>query len=342
MSGFPRQDIPPLEPPSGEFDVVLRRANERRQRQAARALALAAVLVAGLAGGLALDQPMATVPDALRAAGNQIGLGQSDAERAAGAPDAASRTPEEPAAAAAAPVTEAPTAPDDTAGDGDLVVAGKAVGVAGQPASGLFVYPGEPGAEGFVPAAEPLGRTAEDGTFSFPCTGTPVLLAPWRLNVPAAASAAEATWAATFVGGVTEVDSALAAPCSRDGTTSTTVVQAGSALTGTVTIGPGCGSGSTALRVRLLDDAGLAVRVGGLQDGDTYRVGGLPTGRHSISAAGVRSTVVTVDGETVVHDVTVTCDALPSTEPTPTVTSGPVTSPPVQSPSPSPSTTRSP
>lgn len=347
MSEFPRHDIPPLDPPPGQFDVVLRRAHERRQRHVARALAVTAVLVAGMAGGLTLDQPMATVPDALRAAGNQIGLGgQSDVERSAEAADAASRTPGQPAAAAGpAPTAETPAAaPSDPPRDPVLVVAGKAVGAAGQPASGLFVYPGVPGADGFVPAAEPAGRTAEDGTFSLPCTRTPVLLTPWRLNAPAGSSAAGATWAATFVGGATDVDHALAAPCTRGGRTSTTVVRAGSTLTGTVTIGPGCDTPTTALTVRLLDDPGLGIRVERLGDGDTYRVGGLPAGRHSVAAAGAPGAVVAVDGQTVVHDVAVSCAAVPTATPTPTATpsSGPVTSAPEQSPTPSPSASRGP
>ena len=175
VSGFPRQDIPPLEPPSGEFDVVLRRAHERRSATSrASRSRWPTVLVAGLAGGLALDQPMATVPDALRAAGNQIGLRPVRRERRA----PGLRTPprarrRSPAPAAAAPADRgADRSRPTTAGTATCVVAGKAVGVAGQPASGLFVYPGEPGAEGFVPADRATAdRTAEDGTFSFPARG---------------------------------------------------------------------------------------------------------------------------------------------------------------------------
>lgn len=339
MSELPRKEIPPLEPPRGQLDAVLSQARERRYRRAGTTLLVATVFVAGLAGGVALDRPVTEVPaDLLRYASSQLGDGNESASPTQPA-DSASPLPRETPRQerAAAPPADRPTASAEQspAPLGPLAVNLRVVGVGGEPAAGLYVYPGELGADGFVPAAEPAGRTAQDGSFTLPCTGTPVLLTPWRLNSPLERSGGAATWAATFAGGVTQPGSALAPDCSRRGRPSTTIVQPGATVTGTVAIAPSCDATTASLRLRLFDDPALRVRLDGFTDGDRYAIGGLPSGRHSLGVAGQRSPLTTVGTEPVTRDVAVTCEPEPQPSPTPEPTSAGPTPP---EPTPTPTT----
>lgn len=348
MSELPRREIPPLPPPEGQLDSVLAQVRERRHRRAGSTLLVLTVFLAGIAGGVALDRPVTDVPvEIIEAARRQLNNGEQSPAPASSA-ESATVTPGErtrQAEAAAPPVVPVPTtaSPRPTrAQRGTLTVAGRVVGVTGEPAAGLYLYPGVEGVDGFLAADEPAGRTGSDGTFSLPCTRTPVLLTPWPLNVPAGGDARKASWAATFAGGVTQPGSALDATCSRRGKPSTTIVQEGSTVAGTVGIAAECGSEPASLRLRLYDDHALTVRVDGLADGDAYRIGGIPSGRHSFGAKGQRTPLVTVGAEVVDRDVTVTCGSDPQPQPSPTTgTSTPSTPAPGGTPSPSSSPTSS-
>lgn len=347
---LPRRSVPPLDPPPGRFDEVISAADHRRMRRLTTVLVVSGVFFAGIAGGFALDRPATEVPTALV----DLARGVGEDEPAVTAPSesprnsaSVTRETEEPAPATKSPPpTSKPSgsqpgetnlALTQTVPPGPAAVNGAAFGVAGQPAAGLYIYPGVKGADGFVPVAAPVGRTAEDGSFSIPCTRTPVLLTPWRLNEPAGQQAATATWAATFVGGVTDAHSALAAPCATDGTVTRTIVAAGSTVSGTVELPEACGPEGRSLRLWLHNEAAVSVRVADLLDGDGYRIGGLPPGQHTLAATGNRGTVTVGGGETVTRDVTFGCDDGPTPSPSPTTS--PSSSPSSQ---PSPTDTASP
>jgi hypothetical protein len=333
----PRREIPPLPAPEGQLDEVLARARERRNHRAGTTLLVATVFLAGVAGGVALDQPVTNVPvDIIRAAAGQLGDGgesQASAPPADSASASASVMPtertkkDEAVAPGDVPVSPPAPASSEPAERGALAVVGRAVDLTGAPAAGLYLYPGRKGVDGFVPTERPAGRTAADGSFTLPCTRTPVLLAPWLLNAPADRDARTAAHAATFAGGVTQPGSALAAPCTRRGKPSTTIVQGGSAVAGTVEVAEACGTEPASLRLRLFDDPALTVMVDGLADGDTYRVGGIPSGRHSFGAKGQRTPLVTVGAEVVLRDVTATCGSDPQPQPSPTTGTPPPSTP---------------
>ena len=64
---------------------------------------------------------------------------------------------------------------------GSLAYHGQAVGPAGQPAAGLYIYVGVPDVDGFRPNGWSVGRTDKKGQFTISCPHAPVLLAPWPL-----------------------------------------------------------------------------------------------------------------------------------------------------------------
>ncbi|MGH8893916.1 MAG: hypothetical protein ACRDWY_11520 [Actinomycetes bacterium] len=337
MNDAPRRRIQPLQPPEGQLDAVLARARYRRHRKASTVLTVAVVFIAGVAGGFVLDRP---VTDIVAIAG----LGDDD--NAATSTESPTSPPTETADQAGSDDdpgrgSEVTVPVQSPAPPGVLAVHGKAVGVAGQAAAGLYIYPGIPGTDGFVPTSQPVGRTADDGSFSLSCTRTPVLLAPWPLNAAAGEAAGTATWAATFVGGVTDVRSALDAGCSRKGRVTRTIVQHGSTITGTVTFPQACDTQAMSLWLWMNNERSLSVRLKGLEDGDSYRIGGLPPGQHTIGANGRHSTVTVGGGETVPRDVAFSCDdgtppePLPSETPTtvPTPTTGVTPSPSESAPS---------
>lgn len=360
MSDLPprRLEVDPLPPPPGAFDQVLQRATERRHRRTLGALGVVTVFLAGVSGGASLDSGVRTVPAAIldyaaevtnRATTPAPEPRRESRTAASGTPDLAvgSAVPRTGAAGtkAAAPPAEPSAEPEEREEDATAsTLAGPpteptrsprqlrlvAVDVEGQPVAGLFVYPAA-GGETWVPAAEPVGRTAADGTFTGACPQTAVLLAPWPLHEPAGAEAAAAPWAATFVGGATQAASAIEAPCTRSEPT-TVVLQPGSALTGTLEVPSGCEAGPLTVRVHGVQETSVTLE--GFRDGDPVRVGGLPSGRHTV-VLGQRTTEVVLGGgaDTPV-DLTYGCDPV---EPSPSPSSTPSVSP-----SPAPSTTAEP
>jgi hypothetical protein len=335
-----RRRVEPLPPPPGSFDEVMRRAHYRRHRRAAGALTLAVVFVAGVAGGVAIDAPRHIVEAANHAA-NQL------------APPAESESPDPDAGGKDGKDGKGKKGKKDKgkssiaggSGDGRQSISylrGVAVGPAGQPAGGLYVYVGVRGSDTFVPTRNAAAVTAADGSFTLPCPRTPVLLAPWPIFGQAKSKARAASWQATFVGGATNALTASVAPCGEK--VVRTVVLAGSTVTGNVSMPVPCDDQHNDLLVWLHGDRRSHVRIQDLTDGAVYRVGGLPPGQHTLVTNDVH-TLVTVGGGAVSEaDVVLVCDG-PSTTPEPTDTSKPSPSPTASktptgaaSPSPSPST----
>ena len=244
----------------------------------------------------------------------------------------ASRTPEgrrtEDAAATGSDVVRTRPKP------GTLAYHGQAVGAAGQPAAGLYVYVGVPGVDGFQPNGWAVERTDRQGRFTVSCPHAPVLLAPWPLLGDAKSKARNVSWAATFGGGATDPSVAESVPCTRSNTVDVTRVGRGSAVEGDVHMPASCRDDEISMWVWLSGVRAVHVKVQDLRDGDHYRVSGLPPGQHVLGANGRLHPVTVGGGDTFTQDVTFFCDGpQPTTEPAPTGT--PSTSDPASTPDPS-------
>ena len=315
---LPRRPIEPLPPPPGQFDAVLTRARRRRYDRGIRVLTILLVFTAGLAGGMSLDGGVTSVPQAMYDfAASAVAPQPSPAmTEPADTSTSATVTPQEPPPPDTRTVTQTAPAVTTPGPEGVLAVRGRALSTEGQPLSGLYVYAGVAGTEGFVPAAEPAARTDKRGEFILACPGTPVLLSPWPVNTTV--ESASGQWAATFVGGATQPSSAADAPCSRSDKVVDVVLQRGATVTGTVSVAAGCEEGRP-LRALLYGDPAVTVRVGGLGDGDAFDIGGLPPGEHTLAAGSTRAGVTVAGSTTAVQDVTFTCaEPLPRETPSPT------------------------
>ncbi len=321
----PRKRIEPLAPPPGQFDRVMSEARYRRHRRAMAMLTVAFVFVAGLGGGLALGKD--TPRDLFVALGgeqenNESGgdapTTTSTATKKSDAPTASSTKKATQTAVQATPAATQLSHP----GRGRLAYRGQAVGPAGQPAAGLYVYVGMPGARGFEPAGWSIGRTDTRGRFSLDCPHAPILLSPWPIMGEAKTKARNVQWSATFVGGATDPQVAEEAPCSRAGKPDQTRIGRGSAVEGTVTMPDHCRTAVQSLRLWLHNDPATYVKVQDLADGDTFRISGLPAGQHTLDAKGNRVRVLVGGGDTAHQDVTFTCfgEPVPTETPTPTST----------------------
>lgn len=341
---LPRKRIEPLAPPPGQFDRVMGEARYRRHRRAMALLTVAAVFVAGLGGGLALGKD--TPRDLYAALGGQVDDSSSGVETPATTSTASKSS--RPAATAKTTKAAAPKPPATPAATklsyparGKLAYRGQAVGPAGQPAAGLYVYVGIPGARGFEPAGWSIGRTDDQGRFSLACPHAPILLAPWPIMGEAKAKARNVSWSATFVGGATEPEVAEDAPCTRAGARDQTRIGRGSAVEGTVTMPAPCKLAVQSLRLWLNNDPLTYVKVQDLSDGEQFRISGLPAGQHTLDAKGNQVRVLVGGGQTAHQDVTFTCfgEAVPTETPTTSAPTDTATSVPTSTPSESPSGT---
>ena len=339
MNDLPRKRIEPLSPPTGELERVLARARYRRHRRAFALLTVAVVFVAGLGGGFALGRD---VPRDVAAYVSDLRDGVSgasdetpSASQSPPASSAATRTPNgsrtEDAAATGGDVVRTEPKP------GSLAYHGQAVGAAGQPAAGLYVYVGVPGVDGFLPQGWAVGRTDKKGQFTVSCPHAPVLLAPWPLLGDAKSKARNVSWAATFVGGATDPSVAEKVPCTRSNTVDVTRVGRGSAVEGDVHMPASCRNDEISMWVWLSGSRAVHVKVQDLRDGDHYRVSGLPPGQHVLGANGHLQPVTVGGGDTFTQDVTFFCDGPgPTSEASPTETT--TTSSPTGTPDPTEST----
>lgn len=355
MTELPRRPVEPLDPPPGRFDQVTATARRRRQHHALSVLGVVAVFLTGISVGstLSLGTRVAGVPQAIVDLATNGGRAP-DAPPPTSTATSASVTPKA-AARSSTPSTKrskrrvVSSAPSLTATQKSATpvrdpvrtrvsaLSGRAVSVGGQPVRGLYVYAGKPGLREFVPTAQPVARTARDGSFSLACPGTPVLLTAWPLNDSSSVDPTRtATWAATFVGGATQPRIAAVAPCSRRGKVTDVVIQAGSAVSGTAAVPDTCDTGR-AVSLWLYAEPALRVWVTGVRDGATYRIDGLPPGQHSLGFGGDRRGVVVAGGQTTAADVSFVCDSTPTTSPSPSPTTSPsptATSSPSSTPSP--------
>jgi hypothetical protein len=323
VNDLPRKRIEPLSPPTGELERVLARARYRRHRRAFALLTVSVVFVAGLGGGFALGRD---VPREVVDAVDNLTDGVSGETTTTSAPPSASssatRTPKgsrtEDAAATGGDVVRTEPKP------GSLAYHGQALGPAGQPAAGLYVYVGIPGADGFSPDGWAVTRTDAQGEFTLSCPHAPVLIAPWPLRGDAKSKARNVSWAATFVGGATDPTVAEAAPCTRRNKVDVTRIGRGSAVEGMVTLPASCRTETRSLRVWLHNDPDTYVKAQDLTDGETFRVSGLPPGEHTLDAKG-RLTRILVGGSTTAHqDIEFPCVDLPTATAT---TSAPTSTP---------------
>ena len=335
MNDLPRKRIEPLSPPTGELERVLARARYRRHRRAFALLTVSVVFVAGLGGGFALGRDVPRgVAAAVHGLTEQVS-GETSTTSAPPTSPAASRTPKESrtqeAAATGGDVVRTEPKP------GSLAYHGQAVGAAGQPAAGLYIYVGLPGAYGFQPNGWAVGRTDRKGQFTLSCPHAPVLLTPWPLLGDAKSKARNVSWAATFVGGATDPTVAEKVPCTRSNTVDVTRVGRGSAIEGDVHMPASCRNDEISMWVWLSGSRSVHLKVQDLRDGDHFRVSGLPPGQHVLGANGRLHPVTVGGGDTFTQDVTFFCDdAGPTSEASPTGT--PTTSTPTGSPDPTEST----
>ena len=320
MNDLPRKRIEPLSPPAGELERVLARARYRRHRRAFALLTVSVVFVAGLGGGFALGRDVPRdVAEAVGSLRDGVSGESTTADATPSATSAATRTPKgsrtQEAATTGGDVVRTEPKP------GSLAYHGQAVGAAGQPAAGLYVYVGVPGADGFQPSGWAVGRTDKKGKFTISCPHAPVLLAPWPLLGDAKSKARDVSWAATFVGGATDPTVAEKVPCGRSNTVDVTRVGRGSAVEGDVRMPASCRDDEISMWVWLSGSRAVHVKIQDLRDGDHYRVSGLPPGQHVLGANGHLHPVTVGGGDTFPQDVTFFCDgATPTAEPSPTGT----------------------
>ncbi|HET9944670.1 MAG TPA: hypothetical protein VFR56_03390, partial [Actinomycetes bacterium] len=191
---------------------------------------------------------------------------------------------------------------------GTLAYHGQAVGPAGQPAAGLYIYVGVAGIDGFLPSGWSVGRTDKKGQFTISCPNAPVLLAPWPLLGDAKSKARNVSWAATFVGGATDPTVAEAVPCTRSNRVDVIRMGRGSAVEGDVHMPDSCRDDEISMWVWLSGSRAVHLKVQDLRDGDHFRVSGLPPGQHVLGANGRLHPVTVGGGDTFTQDVTFFCD----------------------------------
>jgi hypothetical protein len=314
------RQIEPLTPPPDRFDAVFREATARRYHRAAAAVGITGVFLAGIFGGMAMGGPSGVRTTVMDAAG----LGKSASPSASTKDD---RTPASPIPSGAVSGRKGAAGHTVTAPPEQVAPAylrGEVLNAAGSPVSGLYVYTGVTSAEGFVPNARPA-RTNDDGWYQVPCTGGPLLITPWRLNVNLGPSAT-GTYAARFVDTPT---------CAKTEHHLVTRVEEGAVVQGDVHTDVACPGSTFPLWLWIGGDRLASVRLTGIEEGSRYRISGAPQGTSIVGARGVTHAVTLRSGQTEEQDVTYTCPNPPTTTPDPSTTPDPTTSPdPTGSPSP--------
>ena len=315
--------IEPLPPPPGAFDAVLNRARARRYRRLTAVTGVTAVFLAGIMGGLAMGGGVSGVQESLISVATGNGLGGDDAPT-----PTPSESKEQPAPSPSTP-DASHTSPDPSTESGKSTpvrrpqVRGRVVDGRGNPVGGLFVYTGTVSAKVFVPtSATPAAITGVRGAYSVPCTGGPVLITSWELNLPQGLYA-DGQWAATLVKNL---------KCAQAPPRKVTAVSAGATVMGKVSTDVACAGDEFPVWLWLDGHRTTAVRLSQLKSGDGFLVSGLPKGTHILTARGDRTRVTVGASGTVNQDIEVPCpDAPPdepSSSPSPTVTPDPTDTPP--------------
>jgi hypothetical protein len=316
----PHRRIEPLTPPPDRFDAIFREATARRYHRAAAAVGVTGVFLAGIFGGMAMGGPSGVRTTVMNAAG----LGDSASPTTTTTTDGTTPASQVPSGAVSGRKRSAGdtvTAPPEQVAPAYL--RGEVLNAAGSPVSGLYVYTGVTTAEGFVPSVSPA-RTNSSGWYQVPCTGGPLLITPWRLNVNLGPSATGG-YAARFVD---------TPSCAKTEHHLVTRVEEGAVVQGDVHTDVSCLGEEFPLWLWIGGDRLASVRLSGIEEGARYRISGAPQGTSIVGARGVTHAVNLRSGETEEQDVTYACPSRPTTTPDPTTSPDPTPTGPTGSPSP--------
>jgi hypothetical protein len=190
---------------------------------------------------------------------------------------------------------------------------GEILDASGAPVSGLYVYSGVLTADGFVPNKTPA-RTNSVGWYLIACTGGPLLVTSWPINLPIG-PAAGGPYAARFVD---------TPSCGMTKHHLVTRVEEGAVVEGDVRTDVACPGSEFTLWLWIGGDRSASVRLSGLLGGSRYRISGAPVGTSVVGARGRTYGVTLSSGQTVEQDVTMVCPTAltttPEAETTPTST----------------------
>jgi hypothetical protein len=296
-----RHRVAPLAPPPGQFSAVFREASRRRYHRAAAFCGVTGVFLAGIFGGLAMGGPSGVGSTIVAAAG----LGDASTTTVTATQDSRS------SAARSTRAGKVPPEPPKQAGK--TYLRGEILNASGAPVSGLYVYSGVNTAQGFVPNKSPA-RTNKVGWYLIACTGGPLLVTSWPINLPNG-PAASGTYAARFVD---------TPSCGMTKHHVVTRVEEGAVVQGDIRTDVACPGTEFTLWLWIGGNRSASVRLSGLLEGSHYRITGAPVGTSVVGARGRTYDVTLSSGQTVEQDVTMVCPTAltttPKAETTPTPT----------------------
>ena len=291
-----RHPVAPLAPPPGQFTAVFREASLRRYHRAAAFCGVTGVFLAGIFGGLAMGGGPSGVRSTIVSAAGRLG----DASTTTVTATRDSR-------ASAARSTRSGTAPPEQVKK--TYLRGEILNASGAPVSGLYVYSGVLTAHGFVPNKSPA-RTNSVGWYMIACTGGPLLVTSWPINLPIGPVAGGA-YAARFVD---------TPSCGMTKHHVVTRVEEGAVVQGDIRADVACPGTGFTLWLWIGGDRSASVRISGLQEGSRYRVSGAPVGTSVVGAYGRTYDVTLSSGQTVEQDITMVCPTALTTTPKATTT----------------------
>jgi hypothetical protein len=290
--------VAPLTPPPDQFTAVFREASRRRYHRAAAFCGVTGVFLAGIFGGLAMGGGPSGVRSTIVAA---AGLGDASTTTV---------TATRHSRSSAARSTRSGTAPEQVK---KTYLRGEILDASGAPVSGLYVYSGSNTAHGFVPNKSPA-RTNSVGWYMIACTGGPLLVTSWPINVPMGPVAGGA-YAARFVD---------TPSCGMTKHHVVTRVEEGAVVQGDIRADVACPGTAFTLWLWIGGDRSASVRLSGLLEGSRYRISGAPVGTSVVGARGRTYDVTLSSGQIVEQDVTMVCPTAltttPKAEATPTPT----------------------
>jgi hypothetical protein len=181
---------------------------------------------------------------------------------------------------------------------------GEILNASGAPVSGLYVYSGVITDHGFVPNKSPA-RTNSVGWYMIACTGGPLLVTSWPINLPMGPVASGA-YAARFVD---------TPSCGMTKHHVVTRVEEGAVVQGDIRADLACPETEFTLWLWIGGDRSASVRLSGLLEGSRYRITGAPVGTSVVGARGRTYDVTLSSGQTVEQDVTMVCPTALTTTP---------------------------
>jgi hypothetical protein len=285
-----RHRVAPLAPPPGQFAAVFREASRRRYHRAAAFCGVSGVFLAGIFGGLAMGGGPSGVRGTIVSA---AGFGNPTTTTAT-----ATRESRSSAARSTRTGNVSPAQANKT------YLRGEILNAAGAPVSGLYVYSGVLTADGFVPNKSPA-RTNSVGWYMIACTGGPLLVTSWPINLPIGPVASGA-YAARFVD---------TPSCGMTKHHVVTRVEEGAVVEGDIRADLACPGTEFTLWLWIGGDRSASVRLTGLLAGSRYRISGAPVGTSVVGARGRTYDVTLSSGQTVEQDVTMVCPTALTTTP---------------------------